>query len=92
MSKEEISSTLYRLALNIGDPGDFDIGLWGSMYYLDYYHSLAKEGIISLESFDFVFFSYLDNGTPLDSNLIWSKNIETKPSFLDKIKNIFKRK
>ena len=92
MSKEEISSTLYRLALNVGDPGDFDIGLWGSMYYLDDYHSLAKEGIISWESFDFAFFSYLNNGTPLDSNLIWSKNIETKPSFFDRIKNIFKRK
>ena len=92
MSKEEISSTLYHLALNIGDPGDFDIKLWGSMYYLDDYYSLAKDGIISWESFDYAFFSYLDNGAPLDSNLIWSKNVETKTSIFDKIKNIFKRK
>ena len=92
MNKEEISSALYRLALNIGGPGIFDIDLWGSMYYLDDYHSLAKEGIISWESFDFAFFSYLDNGTPLDSNLIWSKNTNVKLSFFDKIKNIFKRK
>ena len=35
MSKEEISSTMYRLALNVGDPGDFDMGIWGSLYYLD---------------------------------------------------------
>ena len=61
---------MYRLALNVGDPGDFDINLWGSMYYLDYYYSLAEDGIISWESFDFAFFSYLDNGTPVDSNLI----------------------
>ena len=88
MSKEEISSTMYRLALNIGDPGDFDIHLWGSMYYLDDFHSLAKDGIISWESFDFAFFSYLDNGTPLDSNLIWSKNTVKKPLVFDWIKSI----
>lgn len=92
MSKEEISSALYRLAINIGEPGDFDIGLWGSMYYLEDYHDLAKAGIISWESFDFAFFSYLENGTPIDSNLIWSKKTETKPSFLNRIKNTFKRK
>ena len=91
MSKEEISSTMYRLALNVGDPGDFDIQLWGSMYYLDDFYFLAKEGIISWESFDFAFFSYLDNGTPLDSNLIWSKNTVKKPSLVDKIKSMFKK-
>lgn len=91
MSKEEISSTMYRLALNIGDPGDFDIHLWGSMYYLDDFHSLAKDGIISWESFDFAFFSYLDNGTPLDSNLIWSKNTVKKPLVFDWIKSILKK-
>ena len=91
MSKEEISSTMYRLALNVGDPGDFDIHLWGSMYYLDDFHSLAKDGIISWESFDFAFFSYLDNGTPLDSNLIWSKHTVKKPSLVNKIKSLFKK-
>ena len=91
MSKEEISSTLNQLALNIGDLGDFDIDLWGSMYYLDDYYSLAKEGIISWESFDYAFFSYLDNGTPLDLNLIWSNNSKMKPSLLDRIKKILKK-
>ena len=91
MSKEEISSTMYRLALKVGDPGDFDIHLWGSMYYLDDYYSLAKDGIISWESFDFAFFSYLDNGIPLDSNLVWSKNTVKKPSLVDKMKSMFKK-
>ena len=89
MSKAAISSTMYRLALNIGDPGDFDIDIWGSMYYLEDYHSLAKDGTIPWERFDFAFFSYLDNGTPLDSNLIWNRNTEKKSSLLDRIKSIF---
>ncbi len=91
MSKDEITSTMYRLALNIGDPGDFDINIWGTMYYLDDYHSLAKDGILFWESFDFAFFSYLDNGTPLDSNLIWSKNIKKKQSLFNRIKSVFKK-
>ena len=76
MSKEEVLSTMYRLSLNIGDPGDFDIKLWGSMHYLDYYYGLALNGVIPMENFDFAFFSYLDNGTPLDSDLIWRKSMK----------------
>ena len=91
MSKEEVLSTMYRLSLNIGDPGDFDIKLWGSMYYLDYYYSLALDGVIPMENFDFAFLSYLDNGTPLDSDLIWRKSMKKKPSLLDKIKSILKK-
>ena len=91
MSKEEISSTMYRLALNVGDPGDFDIHLWGSMYYLYDYCSLAKDGIIPWENFDFAFFSYLDNGTPVDSSRIWNHNQKKKVSFIDRIKRILKR-
>lgn len=73
MSKEQISSTMYRLALNVGDPGDFATQLWGSMYYMDEYYSLAEDGIISWESFDFSFISYLDNGTPFDIDLFGAK-------------------
>lgn len=96
MSKEKITLELYRLALVIRDCENFDkddiydCQLWGSMYYLDDFYSLAEEGIISWESFDFAFFSYLDNGTPLDSKLIWSKNPQKKPSLLDRIKSRFK--
>ena len=89
MNKKEISSTMYRLALNVGDPGDFDINLWGSMYYLNDYYSLAEDGIISWERFDFAFFSYLDNGTPVDSNLIWNRNTKKSHSLLDRLKKIF---
>lgn len=106
MVKGEIVSTMYKLVNNIGDPGDwnFDADLWGDMYYLDDYYSMAKDGIISWESFDFAFTSYLDNGTPIDSNLIWEKNMSNEPlslsvvsgmmkqSLFEKIKNMFKRK
>lgn len=92
MSKEYIANTMYRLALNIENSVDFNMCLWGSMFYFEDYLLLAKDGIISWESFDTVFFAYLNDGTPLDSNLIWSKNIETKPSLLDKVKSLFKRK
>ena len=91
LSKEEIASAMYRLVLSIGDLGEFDIDLWGSMYYLDDFHSLAEDGIISWESFDFAFFSYLDNGTPIDSNMIWNKNIKKKSVLFDRIKGILKR-
>ena len=90
MGKGEIVSTMYRLALNVGDPGDFDIHLWGSMYYLDAYYSLAKDGVISWERFDSSFFSYLDNGIPVDSNRIWDHKPKEKVSFVDIIKRILK--
>ena len=91
MGKEEVLSTMYHLALNVGDPGDFDTKLWGSMYYLDYYYGLAKDGTIPMENFDFAFFSYLDNGVPFDEDLIWKKQIKRKPSLINKIKNLFRR-
>ena len=91
LSKKEVLSAMYHLSLNIGNPGDFDIKLWGSMYYLDYYYGLALDGVIPMENFDFSFFSYLDDGMPLDLDLIWRKSMKKKPSLLDKIKSILKR-
>ncbi len=91
MSKEEVLSTMYHLSLNIENPGNFDIKLWGSMYYLDYYYGLALDGVIPMDNFDFAFFSYLDNGTPIDTDLIWKKSIKKNTSLFVKIKNIFKR-
>ena len=92
MNKEEIVSSMYRLALNIGDPGDFNIDLWGDMYYFEDLHSLAKNGIISFESFDSAFFAYLDNGTNVDLDLLVAKNETNKPSLLKKIKKLFNSK
>lgn len=91
MSIEEIASYMYRLANNVGDPGDFDMHLWGSMYYLDYYHNLAKDGLIPWDSFNSAFFSYLDNGLPLDSNRIWGHNKTEKTTLFDRIKNILNK-
>ncbi|MBR3964170.1 MAG: hypothetical protein IKJ80_02050 [Clostridia bacterium] len=92
MSKEEVISSMYRLARNVGDPGDaaFDDHLWGSMYYLDYYHALVKDGVISSENFDLAFFSYLDNGIPVDTNQIWGHS-KKKQTFFGKIKSIIHR-
>ena len=92
MSKEEIVSSMYHLVNNIGDPGDadLDVHLWGDMYYLDDYHNLATDGLISMENFDFAFFSYLNNGIPVDSNRIWNHNKKDKITLIDKIKDILK--
>ena len=94
MSKEKVLSDMYRLAVIICDSGNFDIHnvhLWGSIYFLDDFRYLVEVGIISWESFDFAFFSYLDNGIPVDFELIWRKNIQKKPSLFDRIKRYFKR-
>ena len=84
---------MHQIALNIGDPADYDFNsdIWGTMYYLYDFYFLAKDGVISWGSFDFAFVKYLDNGTPVDEKLIWKKNEYKKPSLFEKIKNIFKR-
>lgn len=93
MSKEEVASSMSRLANNVGDPGnaDFDEHLWGDMYYLGDYYDLATDGLISMENFDFAFFAYLDNGIPVDSNRIWNHNKREKKTLIDRIKCILKR-
>ncbi len=93
LSKREVVKIMYHLALDMWDSPDFafDPNIWGSMYYLEDFYFLANEGNISWESFDFAFFEYLDNGTPLDEKLIWKKNRYKKVSLFEKIKNIFKR-
>ena len=87
MSKEEITTYMQRVAFNIGDMENQnitiwdsssirkpDFAVWESMYFLADYCQLAEEGIISWERFDFAFFSYLYNGTPIDTNLLWKRN------------------
>lgn len=71
-SKEEVLSYMYRFAAAQGDPGDFEIAVWDSMYYMDYYQSLVGEGLILQERFDSAFFSFLNDGTPLDSDKLWN--------------------
>ncbi len=73
LTKEEITSAMRQLAHNNGAPFDSTCDSWEDMYYLEYYCSQSKDGYISWKSFDNAFFSYLDNGTPLDANSIWSR-------------------
>ena len=96
MTKEEITSVMYSLARDSGYPYDNDCDSWESMYYFHYYLPEAEEGYITMESFDEVFFSYLDDGIPFDTDSIRSKNNITvihadKPSCFDRIKRFFKR-
>ncbi|MBQ5867139.1 MAG: hypothetical protein IIW56_10735 [Oscillospiraceae bacterium] len=93
MSTEEIVSSMYRLANNIGDPGDadFDAHIWGDMYYLDDYYDLAIDGLIPMEGFNVAFFSYLDNGISIDSNSIWNYNKSKNTSLIDRIKHFLNK-
>ena len=88
MSKEEISYAMYRVTQNVSDLADMDIHIWGSMYYMVDFLSDAKDGMIFWESFDRVFFSYLDHGIPYDFDKVWNR--QKKVSILDYIKRILK--
>jgi hypothetical protein len=92
MTKKDTVSAMYRLSLNNGDHigSDFDFALWGDMYELDEYYSMAEEGVISWESFDYAFLSYLDNGTPIDSDHIYKMSKKKLPLF-ERIKRILKK-
>ena len=92
MSKDEITTIMHRVVLNILETEDFDVHLWGSLYYLDDYYYFAEEGVIPWESFNSAFLSYLDNGVSIDSDpLHYNNQIEKGPTFIDRIKHIFKR-
>ena len=87
VSKEEIASTIYCLARNVGDPEDYNVDVWGGAYALDDYYDLAKREIISWERFDSVFFDFLNNGTPVDSSRIWDEK-KHRLRWYDRIKKI----
>ncbi len=91
MTREEISSYMSRLASNIDGPWELDYSLWGNMLCLDDYLSLAKEGIISWESYDSMFFSLLNNSTPTDSDNVANKGRRSTPSIFKKIKKLFRK-
>ena len=91
MSKEEVLSAMHRLVMNVGVPEDFDVKVWGSMYYLDAYYDLVAEGILPRENFDSAFFSYLDHGVPVDPDRLWKRQSKKKNAWIHRIKKIFKR-
>ena len=89
MKKGQVVSAMYAIASHIGTPGDFDIEIWGDMFYFDDYYSLAKEGILSWEGFDSAFFAYLNDGISLDPVKIWGYN--KKLTFFERIKHVFRK-
>ena len=92
LSKEEILAAMQRIVANAGNQNDlYCLPVWASMDILADYYQLAKQGIISWERFDFAFFSYLNNGTPVDSDLIWKREDKNKRSLLDRMKELFRR-
>lgn len=75
MDKAEVVSWMYRLYLIlVNESRDFYDSELENMFCLDEYYSMAQDGIITWENYDTVFFDYLDNGKPVDSNIIWGKN------------------
>lgn len=67
LSMEEVCALMYRFSITHGDPCDYDFDedVWGDMFYIDEYYSLAKEGVISMEKFEKAFNSYLNHGISL---------------------------
>ena len=84
-SKEETVAYMYRFASSHGDPGGFEMDIWGVMFYMDYYHSLAKDGLISWDRFDSAFLSYLNDGSPLDIEKLWDRQQKVPRSLLKRI-------
>ena len=89
LNKEQVATAMYAVASHICGSGDFDTKVWGDMFCFDEYYSMAKEGIISWEKFDSVFFDYLDFGIPCGEKKIW--NSLKKPTFFERIKQFFKK-
>ena len=86
---EELCALMYKLALAHGDPGDFEMAIWGDMFYLDYYFSLANDGLIDKEKIEQAALLYLNEGTPINYDNMW--NFVKKPSILEKIKSWFNK-
>lgn len=86
---EELCALMYKLALAHGDPGDFEMAVWGDMFYLDSYFSLANDGLIDKEKIEQAALLYLNEGTPINYDNMW--NFVKKPSILEKIKSWFNK-
>ena len=90
MNKKEIISSMYHLVNNIISFDDFDMKVWEDMLNFDYYYDLAIDNIISMTSFDNVFFSYLNDGKTVNSEDYWMNN-KKEVRLFDKLINIFKK-
>lgn len=92
MEKGQVVFSMNAITSHIGDLGDFDVEIWGDMFYFDDYYSLAEKDILAWKGFDSAFFAYLNDGIPLDIEKIWRYDkCDKKISFLEKIKRIFRK-
>ena len=66
-NKEDVITLMYRFTVNHANYGDFNAEIWSDMFYMDDYHALAKDNIISMERFVYAFESYLNQGVPFQS-------------------------
>lgn len=92
LSKEQTVDYMFRFALSHGDPGDFGEGSWNEMYFMGDNYCLAQEGYNSWESFDSIFYSYLDQGIPFVTRLESPCQNEAPKSLLRKLLERFRKK
>ena len=92
MTKKETVSYMYSFAICHGGPRVFDCSIWGDMYYLDDYHSLAEDGIVYWDAFDSQFMAYLNDGIPIDPDKMWDSGKKGSRSFFQRIAQIFWKK
>ena len=93
MNKQEITENMYRVSQNIAEACESGISadLWKSMYCVNDYYCLADKGVISWRKFDTAFFSYLDEGIPINDDLIWEGERIRRPSLLERLKRLFSK-
>ena len=87
-SREKVLSAMHDTTLYLDDSV-------GTMYCLCDCYFWVREGAISEEDFNKVFFEYLENGTPIEWADIGRKTFKPKPSLIEKLVNklshIFKK-
>ncbi len=73
-SKKETIFYMYRFITAHEEPGVLETSLWNDMYYVYYYYNLVEDGVVSEEKFHNAFLSYLEYGTPIDSDQLWCRS------------------
>jgi len=90
MSKEEVISNMYLFANNIEETTfELDMNIWGDMFYMEYYYSLALEMENFQEQLDSAFLKYLNDGASIVSDSIFYSTKPKKESFYKKVLKFF---
>ncbi|MBE6870722.1 MAG: hypothetical protein E7491_02085 [Ruminococcaceae bacterium] len=93
LSMEQVCILMSNFIPTHGSPHLLNFDIWGDMFYISDFYSIAEEGIISKELFDKAFHDYLDYETPVLDALGFMA-VEPQPpkkTWLDKLKGIFKK-